>query len=226
MKTLVAQRVADRHVAARKHYRLDRALITRTLRNLNDPESRLESKQVHGGYSDYSLAILPLRDVVVPPVWHPRREDAIRKAIQTGKALPPIRASREGAGKWEISDDIHRSNVSKQMGFTHIPAIVSVWVETPDEEIPEALEKPQLQIGDWVRLHKPEQSSGKKFEFGYIDELLGFRIYRGVRRYRYGVALVTSESDWPDVYDLSDTDFEPVRPPSWGPEVRRNMLTR
>lgn len=205
--TLRMKRVAFSPI---KHYKLNRSLVNKLLRNLNDADAREESKRTNGGYSEHSLEVVPIRDVNVPPVWHPGREKAIQEAIVSGKKLPPVRLSREGT-KWEISDGIHRTNVSKQMGFTHIPAIVSEWVETPDELVPEEPEKQQLEVGDWVKLRKPE----KGLDYGYVDEKLGPRRYRGVKRYWYSVTLVnprTKEEDW---LDMSDTEFDSTSRPRW-----------
>jgi hypothetical protein len=144
---------------------------------------------------------------------------AVKEAIQKGEALPPIQLSKTGS-QWEISDGIHRTNASLEMGFTHIPAYITEWVETPEEEIPEEPEKEKLSLGAWVKLKKPERGHGKPYEFGYIEDDLGYRMTRGVRRYWYGVGLVRPESTWPDTHDLADTDFEPTSPPSWGQAVK------
>jgi len=42
---------------------------------------------------------------------------------------------------------------------------------------------------------------------------------RALKRHWYNIALVSKGDTWPDQADFSDTDFEPSRPPSWGPAI-------
>jgi hypothetical protein len=209
-------RVAARFAKA-KSYKLDRAKANEVLRRTNDPSGREESKKLLGGYEVAKLMLVPLTDINIPEAWHPARLKAVLEALDAGKALPPIRLDRTSQGaKWEISDGIHRTNGSKLRGFTHVPAIVYEWVETPGEKEEAEPEKPKLPLGAWVKLHKPD--SGRSF--GWVAEHVGARVDRGVRRWVYNLALVKPGDTWSDFVDLLDTEFEPVSPPSWGGKMK------
>jgi hypothetical protein len=210
----VAEKVVRRFLAKirGKHYKVNK----RKLKALNDPEVRKESMGHDGGYSVWRIEIVPIKDIRVPPVWNQGRYDGALKYLQSGQAIDPIRASKEGS-KWEISDGIHRTNASRDLGWTHIPVLTSKWIETPEALIPEEAEKPRLDVGTWIKLREPY--SGKLY--GWVSEQLGSSAWRGVKRWRYGLALVAKGDDWPDQGDFSDNEFDTVRAPSWGPEIRQ-----
>lgn len=209
-------RVAARFFAVQKHYPIDRAEINRKLRALNTAKARKDSSQYHGGYHEARFELVPISQIDVPSVWKPSRADSVRERIQEGKPLDPVRLDREDGGKWGISDGIHRTNVSIELGFTHVPAIVSVWVPTPEALVREEPEKKQLDVGDWVKLKKPDE--GRRY--GWVVERLSFRWARDVKRWVYSIAVVDKTTTWPDHLDLLDTMFEPTKPPSWGPAVK------
>lgn len=199
---------------ARKHYKYDR----RKLRTRNDPAVQEASKKQDGGYSVYRIEIVPLRDIKVPAVWNPGRLSQALEHMRKGTPLDPIEATKIGS-KWEISDGIHRTNASIEMGYTHIPVLTSDWIETPNELVPEEPEKQQLSLGAWVKMRKPYEG----LTYGWVDEVLGPRRWRGVKRYWYSIALVDQRTDWPNFIDANDTEFDPTRPPSWGP-VRKQVI--
>jgi len=61
----IAKKVARQFLARkRRHYRF----TDRKLRQLNDSDSREESMKMDGGYSLYSIEIVPIRDIKVPKV--------------------------------------------------------------------------------------------------------------------------------------------------------------
>jgi len=121
----LTSKVAARY-AAKNHYRYDRS----KLRRLNDRDAQQKSKETFGGYEQFRIEIVPIRDINVPKVARSL------EGLQDDKPRDPISLSRKGSGKWEISDGIHRTNVSIEMGYTHIPAFVAEWIRTPDEFIP------------------------------------------------------------------------------------------
>lgn len=211
-----AERVARRYQAKvrGKHYKVNK----RKLKDLNDPEVRKESMAQDGGYSEWRIEIVPIRDIQVPPVWNPGRYEEALKYLQSGQAIDPIRAEKKGS-KWEISDGIHRTNASRDLGWTHIPVLTSKWVETPKAFVPEEPEKPRLPVGAWIKLREPYGAN----EYGWVYEQLGSTNFRGVRRWKYGLALVHPESDWPDQGDFNDNEFDVTRPPPWGPAVEEAM---
>ena len=197
-----------------KHYRFDK----RRLKGLNDPASNEDQMRTLGGYSKWHIEIVPIKDIRVPKVWRPDRFEKAKALMEKGVALDPIDASKEG-GKWEISDGIHRTNASLALGYTHVPVLVSEWIETPDKLVPEPPEKARLALGDWVEMNKPYDGRS----YGWVDEVLGPRTYRGVKRYWYNIALVRKGDDWPHQADFSDTEFEPARAPSWGPAIQKEV---
>ena len=202
-----------RSVLARaKHYRYD----SQKLKQYNNPEVREESMRVDGGYSEWRIEIVPIKDIRIPKVWHPGRFEKAKKLLESGRAIDPIRAVEEGGSKWEIEDGIHRTNASIALGFTHMPVFASKWVETPEALVPESPEKRELPLGAWVQMNEPYEDHS----YAWIWEQLGPRKYRGVKRYWYNLALVSPGVDWPDQGDFSDTEFEPTRPPPWGAKVK------
>lgn len=56
--------------------------------------------------------------------WNPSRSKAVMEKIQSGTSLDPVRLSYED-GKYSVSDGNHRCAVSKRLGYTHVPAIVT-----------------------------------------------------------------------------------------------------
>jgi len=219
---VIAERVAARFAARGSHYKVNPSWVKAEIKRLNSPAAQKQDRERHGGYAQHTYKVVPLSEINIPPIWHEGRAQKIREALRAGEALPPIQLSKHGS-KWEVSDGIHRTNVSKEFGFTAVPAIITEWVETPTEEIPEPPEKPRLAVGTWVKLNKPERDKGKVHVYGYIEEDLGYRMTRGVRRFWYGVGLIREESTWPVTIDMSDLDFEPSSPPSWGPEVKARI---
>ena len=207
----LATRVASRA----RTYKYDRARTNQILRSHNDPKVQLEERQDRGGYEVWKLQFVPIKDIDLPAVWNEAKAQAVRNDMDAGKALMPVRLYRQGS-KWGIDDGIHRTNVSKERGFTHVPAFTPEFIATPEEEIPEPPEKPQLRVGDWIKLNKPYEDHS----YGWVEETLGSKYWRGVRRYMYGLMLVRPEDDWPQQGDFSDNELEPVHAPTWGPRVK------
>ncbi len=210
----LAGRVVRRFRAAKKHYPINR----RKLKNLNDPAARKESMATYGGYDDWRIEIVPIKDIRVPVVWNPKRYDEALKYLQSGRPIDPIRAHKEG-GKWEIEDGIHRTNASRDLGYTHMPVLTSTWVETPEALVLEEPEKPQLPVGSWVKLREPFDSR----QYGWVSERIGYFTTQNVKRWKYGLALVDPSSDWPDQADFSDKELDPTTPPTWGKEVEARI---
>lgn len=200
----------------KRHYRVDK----RELRRLNDKQARQDSKRTHGGYEQWAIEIVPIKDIAVPKVWKPNRFAKALQWLKEGKSLDPIRLSREGGGKWQIGDGIHRTNASMEMGYTHVPAYVAEWVRTPDEYVPEEVEKAQVPIGGWVQLRKAHD----RRTVAWVEDQLGQRDWRGVKRHRYGLALIRKGDDWPDFVDFTDNELDPLpRPPSWAVDIQKQI---
>jgi hypothetical protein len=142
--------------------------------------------------------LVPIKQVIPKSVWKPARISKIREAIDKSIPLPPIDLSKKG-GRYEITDGIHRFNASVESGFTHIPAILAVYVEAP--ELKEG-KKPELSPGSWVKFNQPQEG----FRFGYILEVS----WRGNMATTYSVLGVSETgADW--VGDIQDLDFESVK---------------
>lgn len=183
----------------------------RRLADLNDRAGRRESMKEDGGYYKYSIKLIPVADIDVPPVWNPGRFDQALKHMKNGDKLDPIRARLdEKDGKWKINDGIHRANASIEMGYSHVPVFVEEWVDTPDKYVKPEPEKPQLAVGDWVKFKKPQFGG---FRYAQVEELLPPWVHKGVKRWRYGLKLVSKTGS--DSGDFQDGDFDPVIPPRW-----------
>ena len=205
------ERVVRRFQAGRTYYKYDR----RKLKSHNDPAAQREEAKHRGGYSKYEIRLLPIKDIRLPKVWNPGRYERAKALIEAGKPLDPIDAVFSN-GKWEISDGIHRTNASKALGFTHVPAFVSTWVATPEMYEPPPEEMPRLPVGAWVKMLKP--FDGKLY--GWVEEYLNPRQLNGVKRHWYGLSLMDESGDW-DFGDFGDHEFEPIdHPPPWLPKVK------
>lgn len=202
--------------AVPKHYKIDQSDVRR--RTHRDKSRELEEAKDLGFYSYTVMKVVPLSQIKMPPVWNQGRIDRIRKGLEAGKALPPISL----AGKhppYEISDGIHRTNASKEAGYTHIPAYFTEVVERPDlYEEPEK-EKPKLRPGAWVKMRKPVQG----YEWALVIEYVSPRHWKGVRRHLYG--LVGGDANTSDfIGDWMDSEFDPVREGQVPRKVRETIL--
>ncbi len=113
----------------KQSYTLNRVLANEQVKALRcTPAERLESIKNYGGYHTASLRLVPIAEIDVPPVWNPHRVGPLREAMAEDKPLPPIRLSPDGK-RYGIGDGIHRTNVSIEKGYTHVPAIVVTWVK-------------------------------------------------------------------------------------------------
>ena len=213
----LVSRVVARYAA--KSYRVDRSAVRKELRAYNDPSVIEDSKRNLGGYTVAEYKLVPIRQINVPKKWHTTRGDRVQEAIDEGKALPPVELSLEGS-RYEISDGIHRTNMSLENGFTHVPAIISSWVETP-EAFDRLEDSEKREVGRWVQLHEPIHGR----TVGWIEEYLTAKVVREGRRHVYSIALVKRGDTWPDYVDLMDTEFTAgrVRAPSWAQRLKEEL---
>ena len=195
--------------AAKTHYKLDPRAVRNATRR--DPKREAEDSRNFGWYTYQKLSIVPLSRIEKTPVWHPGRIAKIREAIQKGIPLPPIVADPDRSGTYRITDGIHRTNASREAGFTHIPVIETVTVETPDLYVAPEPEKPVLRPGAWVRLRDP-RGEGASSPWAVVLEYVGPRDWMGARRHRY--ALLGYRRGEPDLLgDFLDIRFDPSKAP-------------
>lgn len=149
-----------RYANRRKHYPVDQGKLAQTLKR--DPKRELESAKNRGFYTYQELLILPLKDIQPERIWRPDRLLRVEEAILKGRALPPITVS-ENRGSFTIEDGIHRYNASLDAGFTHIPALITRLVETP--ELKELT--PAYKVGQYVQFKERQEG---RWQIGYLAE--------------------------------------------------------
>lgn len=185
-------------------YKLDKGSAARE--TLRDKVEELSSAREYGFYIYHVLKLIPLTDIHPEAVWNDSRIESIREGIQAGVPLPAIHVSLNKDHKYHISDGIHRYNASKEAGFTHIPAIVSVYVDTPDLKVMPEPEKPRLPIGAWVVLRDPDRGVEP---WAMVEEQLPSRTWNGGKRHVYGlVGVRRGKGDF--IGDTWDDKFDPA----------------
>lgn len=194
------------------HYHYNRSDVSRKTRR--DRTRETEEAKTLGFYTYTVFKLIPIDKIIPQAVWREAKAEQVRKDMDRGKALNPIEVSEHG-GRYAISDGIHRYNVSKERNFTHVPAYLTVSVEAPElYEKPEP-EKKVLPVGTYVKLREPIDG----FSWAIIDEHLGPRIWKGVRRQVYGLFGATaSKSDF--IGDIMDDKFDPAMP---SPSVKKQL---
>lgn len=198
---------------ARKHYKVDEAKVRGRTRR--DPEAEEQEAREHGFYVYNEYRVVPLKKIKPLRVWKQERIDRIQQAIEKGIPLPPVELTEDKSGRYTITDGIHRFNASKEAGFTHIPAIVPVYVEFEGES-PEVEEtKPEYPPKTWVRFHHPVQG----FKDGYIIELVG----KGPDANRYSI-VAGNDTDADYIGDYQDTDFDVISRRQISPMTAANIL--
>lgn len=197
------------------HFKYDKALVRRSTRR--DPERELQDAKRDGFYSYTEFHLVPIHTIVPEAVWNPGRIERIREAIANGTPpLPPIHGHFDKAHRFHISDGIHRYNASLEAGFTHVPALATVHVETPQEQEPELPERPKLNVGDFVLLRDPPRQTSP---WAVVEQVLYSSTHRGVRRHHYAlVGLRQNQADF--IGDHRDDQLDiPTRSATPPPKV-------
>jgi len=194
-----------------RHFRYDRGLVRR--KTQRDPEREAKDARQDGFYSYTEFRLVPIQDIVPEAVWHPSRIKHIREGIAEKAALPPIELSQDAAGKYHISDGIHRYNASLEAGYTHVPAFVSVLVEVPEAQEAELPERPKQRVGDAVLLREPK-ASGADSPWAIIEQVLYESRHRGVKRHHYAlVGLRKGEAEFIGDHRDDQLDIPKGSPP-------------
>jgi hypothetical protein len=109
-------------IAQKTHYeyKLDRKMIH------NDFAEQYVNFLEDGYWFKDDFEIVPINEIKDENVWNQQRYETIMQSLEHNMALPPVKLYYdEELKEYRLSDGIHRYNVSKKMGFTHIPAIVT-----------------------------------------------------------------------------------------------------
>jgi len=118
------------------HYKYDDLAVKRFLEMFNgDDDALQEEYNQYGGWGLYYFDIIPISVIEDKPIWSKEKYDVVLQKMKDGVTLDPIRiAHRDGGGKFVIIDGIHRIAASKELGYTHVPALVNDWVKTPPHQ--------------------------------------------------------------------------------------------
>lgn len=75
------------------------------------------------------LEYIPISDINVPKTWSDEKTVIVKKALEDGQVLEPVRLTLpDDKGKWEITDGIHRVNAAIDAGYTIVPAVTTEYV--------------------------------------------------------------------------------------------------
>jgi hypothetical protein len=108
------------------YYKYQLTQYDKSLLKKQDPAEAYLSWRDYGYWTRDKLEIFPLDRVELEKPWSSGKSERVRRDIESGIPLSPIRLHQNpDGGHFQISDGIHRANVSIEFGFTHIPAIVS-----------------------------------------------------------------------------------------------------
>lgn len=118
--------------ASANHYTYDPAVVTRWLDMFGDKEATQEEYDQYGAWSKYSFKMVPISDIEKKPIWSQKKYDINLEKMRENIPLEPIKLTDNIDGKkLIITDGIHRVAASETMGYTHVPAIVTEWIQTP-----------------------------------------------------------------------------------------------
>ena len=96
----------------------------------NDPKIQWADYYDSSSYFEDRFVMVPV-DKIHFKKWNQDRYDFYMDAFKSGRAADPVRLSRpwHGGDYFEVSDGNHRTAASIDMGYTHVPAIVSVEIK-------------------------------------------------------------------------------------------------
>jgi len=72
----------------------------------------------------YSFEIVPISQISLKEAWNDIRLADNLKKIKASSKVPPVFLHFRNA-EFHVEDGLHRINVAKILGYTHIPAIVT-----------------------------------------------------------------------------------------------------
>jgi len=106
----------------------------------NDMEEAKRQYKEYGEWDEWVFeTMVPISKIEVPAPWSSSRLEENKKLLEATGAMPPIILGFDGSSqKYEIADGIHRTTSAKQLGYTHVPAVI-----------------------DYLRIYNPSQRTGK-----------------------------------------------------------------
>lgn len=143
----------------------------------NDPKIQWADYYDSSSYFEDRFVMVPV-DKIHFKKWNQDRYDFYMDAFKSGRAADPVRLSRpwHGGDYFEVSDGNHRTAASIDMGYTHVPAIVSVEIKnkSPDGHPPKNLYeeiygREQLLVVEFFRAWGPSESN-LYFEWGGVED--------------------------------------------------------
>lgn len=191
-----------------RHYKVDRSKIPQ-----RDRRAEAESSREMGWFQMPVYEVVPISSIIPERVWKDIKLQKNLAAMQAGRPLAPITVAQKGR-KFSITDGIHRYNASLEMGYTHIPIVKYVTVETPElYEAPDA-EKPILKPRTFVKLKDPAKWQAVS-PWAMVQSYIGPATWKGAKRHKYELIGFDQWSDGEADFlgDIMDEFFDPGRPP-------------
>ncbi len=91
----------------------------------NNRASQYVDWEEDGSYWEQVFDIVPL-DKVHYEKWNQSRYDDLLPKMNAGKPIDPVQLCKSPDGMYSVGDGNHRCAASAALGYTHVPAIVSV----------------------------------------------------------------------------------------------------
>lgn len=89
-------------------------------------EVRRQYRESGEWYEDVLELMVPISQIELPAPWNSFRLENNKKKIKETGAMPPAMLYFDDSSQtYKISDGIHRINAAKDLGYTHVPAVVS-----------------------------------------------------------------------------------------------------
>lgn len=96
--------------------------------NIYAPKPILEKDNIIDLESgDFEFRYVLIDQIYLDPIWNiDKYEDNHDRIKSTGQMVPIILSFNDDIGKYELTDGIHRTHSTRDLGYTHIPAIIGI----------------------------------------------------------------------------------------------------